>query len=92
MKCGTLSSAELFDPTGMTDERRKKNPSTVKRSWLPSGILLPMFVAGWISFGFGGVGLYEDREFLSLDSVLAVLGLNALGDGIKEVIDPETRQ
>lgn len=24
--------------------------------------------------------------------VLAVLGLNALGDGIKEVIDPETRQ
>ena len=24
--------------------------------------------------------------------VLTVLGLNALGDGIKEVIDPETRQ
>ena len=34
-----------------------------------------LFVAGWISFGFGVVGLYEDREFLSLDSVLAVVGL-----------------
>ena len=53
----------------------KDATTTVKRSWLPSGLLLPMWVAGWISFGFGVVGLYEDREFLSLDSVLAVVGL-----------------
>jgi Ni/Fe-hydrogenase subunit HybB-like protein len=37
----------------------KNATSTVKRSWLPSGLLLPMFVAGWISFGFGVVGLYD---------------------------------
>ena len=46
-----------------------------------------MFVAGWISFGFGGVGLYEDREFLSLDSVLAVLGLVLVVVSFRDILN-----
>jgi hypothetical protein len=57
----------------MTEE--KNATSTAKSGGLPNGLLLVLFVAGWISFGFGVVGLYEDREFLSLDSVLAGVGL-----------------
>ena len=57
----------------MTEETNAT--STVKSGGLPNGLLLVLFVAGWMSFGFGVVGLYEDREFLSLDSVLAVVGL-----------------
>ncbi len=58
----------------MTEETNAT--STVKSGGLPNVLFVAgLFVAGWISFGFGVVGLYEDREFLSLDSVLAVVGL-----------------
>ena len=50
-----------------------------KAGWLSSGffnVLLPIgILVGIIVFAFGAVGLYEDREWLSLDLALALGGL-----------------
>ena len=53
----------------------KTNGATDKQGHLPNGLFFLLFVGSWILFAFGVVGLYEDRELLSLDTVLAVVGL-----------------
>ncbi len=57
----------------MTEETNAT--STVMSGGLPNGLFFLLFVGSWILFAFGVVGLYEDRELLSLDTVLAVVGL-----------------
>ncbi|MCH2123725.1 MAG: hypothetical protein MK165_02975 [Pirellulaceae bacterium] len=66
----------------MTKEEQTKEEqgsSTQKNSGCLAGLLFVVFVGGWIVFGFGAVGLYEDRKFLSLNAVLAAAGLLAIG-------------
>ena len=78
-KCRLVSRA-IFGKvqSQMAEEQndRERNEATNKAGGgVSNGFLLLMFVGGWIAFGFGAVGLYEDREFVSFDSVLAVVGL-----------------
>ena len=54
---------------GLNDE------SMGKSDWFSGCLVFVLFIGGFIMFGFGVVGLYEDREFLSVDSILAGAGL-----------------
>ncbi len=53
----------------------KTNGATGKQDCVSTGLLFLLFIGSWILLIFGVVGLYEDRELLSLDTVLAVVGL-----------------
>ena len=54
----------------------EKTDGSASKSGGVSGCLLTLLLpAGGILFAFGAVGLYEDRELLSLDSALVAAGL-----------------
>ena len=53
----------------------KTNGASDKQGAVSGCSFFLLFVGSWILFAFGVVGLYEDRELLSLDTVLAVVGL-----------------
>ncbi|MFP6617752.1 MAG: hypothetical protein VB877_00285 [Pirellulaceae bacterium] len=76
----------------------KPNVSRSRTGWLSCAffnVLLPIgILVGIIVFAFGAVGLYEDREWLSLDLVLALAGLLLAGLSwivlLKAPADPES--
>lgn len=72
----------------------KGDVSASRSGWFSERFPGLLLLAGIILFAFGAVGLYEDREWLSLDLLLAVAGVILVGlslrGGLKESGESES--
>lgn len=68
----TLGPTSREDPLGTPEQTEDSGQRT---GWLSRSFLVLLLPVGGILFAFGAVGLYEDREFLSRDLALVVVGL-----------------